>query len=366
MNAADLLARHAASPPAGAPTAEHVVRPPEIETTAHVLRAASESGLRVLIWGAGGHQGRGDVEDPDVLLLTEGLRKPIEYEPEDLTIVVGGGTTLDEIDEIVTERGQTAVLPETDGAATIGGVIAAGLSGWRRLRYGPTRDRVLETVLVTGDGRVVKGGGRVVKNVTGYDIPKLATGSLGALGVIGSVCLKLWPRPRAERTVLVGSPAEADAAYRPFAVIETERGTTVLLGGPEREVEAEVSALGGVASEGLQYPDPLDADLECTLLVEPRLVAAGVAEIRTILPGATFQAAHGVGEIRTGATPRDVAALSELRSWAERMGGSLIRTNGTGLEPWGTPPPDLELQRRVKLAFDPRRVCNPGRLPGGL
>ncbi|NIV25710.1 MAG: FAD-binding protein, partial [Gemmatimonadetes bacterium] len=106
------------------------------------------------------------------------------------------------------ERGQTAVLPETPGSGTVGGAIASGASAWRRLRYGPIRDRVLETVMATGDGRVVKAGGRLVKNVTGFDIPRLATGSYGSLGVIGQVCLKLWPTG----TRFAGVPADDAAA----------------------------------------------------------------------------------------------------------------------------------------------------------
>ena len=118
------------------------------------------------------------------------------------------------------QRGQTAVLPEDVPGATVGGVVACGLSGWRRLRYGPTRDRVLETVSVTGDGRVIRGGARLVKNSTGYDLPRLLTGSFGSLGLIVQVCLKLWPEPEEHVTVTIDDPERAAAAYRPLAVIE--------------------------------------------------------------------------------------------------------------------------------------------------
>ena len=94
-----------------------------------------------------------------------------------------------------------------------------GISGYRRARYGPTRDRILEMTVVTGDGRIVKAGGRVVKNVTGYDLPRLVVGSFGALGVIVSACLKLWPLPNASATVtLRGSRRTAALVYRPLAV----------------------------------------------------------------------------------------------------------------------------------------------------
>lgn len=360
------LEAHRTDPPPGAPVVGLAVQPADAGSAATVLEAASRLRRRVLIWGGGTHQGRGDVAEPDMVLSTASLGGVIDYEPDDLTLVVGAATTLGEIEALLAERKLTAVLPENEPTATIGGVVAAGISGWRRLRFGPTRDRVLETTLVTGDGRVVRGGGRVVKNVSGYDIPKLVTGSLGSLGVIGSVCLKLWPRPRATKTVLVEAPEAAHAAYRPYAVIETNDATRVLLGGGAGEVAEEAALLGGPATDGLEYPPAIEADLVCNLLVRPADTPLAVARVRAILPSAPFQAAHRVGEIRIGAAQADAEELAALRTWAESHGGALVRAHGTGFDPWGSPPPGLELQRKVKAAFDPMGVCNPGRLPGGL
>lgn len=360
------LEAHRAEPPPGAPETGLTVQPGDADSTAAVLETASLLGRRVLIWGSGTHQGRGDVASPDIVLSTARLRGVIDYEPDDLTLVVRAGTTLGEIDDMLAERRLTAVLPEHQPTATVGGVIAAGVSGWRRLRFGPTRDRVLETTLVTGDGRIVRGGGRVVKNVSGYDVPKLVTGSLGSLGVVESVCLKLWPEPRAARTVTVPDPEAVSAAYRPYAIIETNNATSVLLGGRAGEVEEEAALLGGEVVEGLVFPPPLETELVCSVLVPPAVTSAAVAEIRSMLPAARYQAAHRVGEVRVGATGGDIAALDRLRNWAEAHRGALVRTRGAGLDPWGTPPPSVELQRKVKAAFDPMGICNPGRLPGGL
>lgn len=354
------------TPPPGAPAAEFVAHATDAEDAAAILRAASLHRLRVLIWGAGTHQDRGDVADPDLILVTTGLDRIEAYEPDDLTLVVDAGVTLDHLDELLADRKQTAVLPEDAGRATVGGVVAAGLSGWRRLRYGPTRDRILEATIATGDGRVIRAGGRVVKNVTGYDIPKLATGSLGSLGVITSVCLKLWPKPAATATVTIDDPERATAAYRPLAVIETASGTRVLLGGRPSEVEAQAETLGGDFAEGLAYPDPLEGSLAASILVPARHTTAAVARLRTTLPEAGFQAAHGVGEVRFATDADQAPAVLELRRFAESMGGSLIRTRGDAIEPWGTPPDGVALHRRVKAAFDPIGVCNPGRLPGGI
>ncbi|NIR39303.1 MAG: FAD-binding protein, partial [Gemmatimonadetes bacterium] len=91
----------------------------------------------------------------------------VDWQPDDLTVVVEAGVTVGTLESMLAERGQTALLPEWGPEATVGGVVAAGISGYRRARLGPTRDRVLEVTIVTGDGRVVRGGGRVVKNVSG-------------------------------------------------------------------------------------------------------------------------------------------------------------------------------------------------------
>jgi glycolate oxidase FAD binding subunit len=353
-------------PPPGAPQTEFVVAVDDATDAAAVLRTASESGLRTLIWGSGTHQGRGSVTDPDLLLLTSSLTGVIAYAPDDLTLVVGAGTTLGEIEAVLAEHSQSAILPETRPGATIGGVVAAGISGWQRLRYGPTRDRVLETTLATGDGRVVRSGGRVVKNATGYDIPKLVTGSLGALGVIASVCVKVWPAPAATATFSLGEAADAAAAYRPLAVIETNDATRVYLGGRPAEIAAQATAMGVEPVAGLDFPADFDDELEASVLIEPSQTAAAVAEITRILTTARYQAAHGVGEVRLGADADQAEAVLELREWTERHGGSLIRTRGDAIEAWGRPPDGIELQRRVKAAFDPMGTCNPGRLPGGL
>src|SRR5437763_3367924 len=126
------------------------------------------------------------------------LRAPAgvgRYEPEDLTVTVGAGTTCAELDAVLAERGQECALDPRDASATVGGVVACGLSGVRRLRHGPLRDQVLEVRFVTADGRLVKGGGPTVKNVTGYDLPRLLVGSLGTIGVLVQVTLRCQPEP---------------------------------------------------------------------------------------------------------------------------------------------------------------------------
>jgi glycolate oxidase FAD binding subunit len=353
----------------GAPAADFHVTPGSLDEAAAVLAFASRHHLAVLFYGAGTHQGMGYPVTPDMVLSTSRLGRIVDWQPDDLTVIVEAGCPVAELEETLAGGGQTAVLPESPGASTVGGTVAAGISGWRRFRYGPTRDRMLEVLLATGDGRVVRGGAPVVKNVTGYDLPRLAAGSFGSLGLIGRVCLKLWPLGRRAATVRVGHRAETAAAFRPLAVIEDPGGVSVFLAATPAEIEAQVATLGGDVTDGLAWPSPIETLHRFVLRVPARLTADAVTRIRRL--DHVFLAAHGVGEIRFGDDTPDLGALGELRRWAEANGGALVveaAPDGyaAAFDPWGAPPPSIDLQRRVKDAFDPVGIANPGRLPGRL
>ena len=354
----------------GAPDVDRSVAPHSIEEAAEIMRGATDHKQRVLIWGGGTHQGHGYTVDADIVLSTHRLGRVIDWVPDDLTVVAEAGVKVADLEALLAEKGQTAVLPETPGNATVGGTIASGVSGWRRLRYGPTRDRVLETVLATGDGRVVRAGGRLVKNVTGYDLPRLAAGSYGSLGVIAQVCLKLWPRGTRFAGVPVGDAGEARrVAFRPLAIIETDTGVMAYFAGTREEIDAQATALGGGAVDDPRWPRSLDSPWRITLRVPAGLVSDAVARVRRVA-GTRFRAAHGVGEVVVGFAALPDAWIDSTRAWAEENGGALVITsrpvNGAGPDPWGTPPASLSLQRKVKAAFDPLGISNPGRLPGGL
>jgi glycolate oxidase FAD binding subunit len=317
-----------------------------------------------IVVGGGTHLGIGNPVLADVSVSTERLDAIIDHQPEDLTLTVQGGVTLAGIDKLLEPYRQTAALPETEPDATIGGVVAAGISGFRRNRFGPTRDRVLEVTVVTGDGRVVTGGARVVKNVSGYDLPRLATGSFGGLGVIASVCLKLWPEPEARATVRLDDVSDASRVHRPVALLETEEGAWLYLQGPADDV-ASAATVGSVQSDDFTWPS-FDAAGTAEMRVPPSLVGAAVERLEV-----PFIAQHGVGVVAIASEDPDV--LLPARSWCESVGGSLVVTSRSGpvdsqpsIEPWGTPPPALSLQRRLIAGFDPHRVINRGRLPGGI
>ncbi|MDJ0952216.1 MAG: FAD-binding protein [Acidimicrobiia bacterium] len=355
-----------ADPIAGAPEVEITVVPKSYEDAAAVLEFAATNGLRVMFWAGGNHQDIGNQVDPDIVMSTAGLNRIVAWQVEDMTVVVQPGVTVAELEASLQQKNQTAVLPEAPGTETVGGVVAAGLSGWRRLRYGPTRDRMLEVRLVTGDGRLVRGGGRLVKNVTGYDLPRLVTGSLGSLGLIAEMCLKLWPLPEAQATVRVDDPDRALAtAYRPLALIATPHGTHAYLAGTHAEVEAQCASLGGEAGEGHRWPEPMVGSHELALRVPAGDVTAQLRLLADL--GCDYQAAYGVGEVKLVADGVTLDDLGTLRDAAESAGGSLTTIRGkSDFDPWGTPPSSVELQRRVKAAFDPRRIANPGILPGGV
>ena len=352
----------------GAPEAELTVAPNSGEEAAALLAFATEKRLRMQFWGGGTHQGIGNQIDPDVIMSSASLGEVIDWQADDLTVVAEAGVAVGALEAQLEQRGQTAVLPEEATAATVGGVVAAGLSGWRRLRYGPTRDRVIECIVATGDGRLVRGGGRLVKNVTGYDLPRLLTGSLGSLGFIVSVCLKLWPLTAQRTTVTVPDAEQALAhAYRPHAVIETNDAVLVYLAGADAEIEAQIDRLGGSAVAGHHWPDPLAGGTDLVLRLPPVSVTDAVDRLRA--DGWQYQAAHGVGEVRIARDDASADEVLALRAWAETAGGSLMvmrRPIGLGVDAWGTPPASLALQRQVKAAFDPCSVANPGIHVGGM
>ena len=350
----------------GAPEVPLKLVPRNNQDVASILRYASDKSLNVQVWGGGTRSGYGTPARPDIVMSMQGLGEVEKWEPDDLTLVVGAGASVGEVESMLSERNQTAVLPEVPRKSTIGGVLAAGASAFRRTRLYGTRERVLEATVVTGDGRIVRGGGRVVKNVTGYDLQRLMVGAFGSLGVIVSVCLKLWPAPAHRATVTISAVDEAKKIARPLAVLEDPEATRVFVWGTQEEVAAKASKLGGLVEEGHQWPsDPVD-EFCWSLRVPPALTGEAVNRLPA---GWDFVALHGVGELR--AASESIEGARYLRDWAEAVGGHLVVTqapaDGLGaFDPWGSSPPAMEIQRRLIAEFDPARVINPGRLPGGL
>jgi glycolate oxidase FAD binding subunit len=348
--------------------AQVTVHPRSIEGVVDVVRRAASDGLSVLVVGSGSATGPGGAK-VDIALVTDMLTGVIVHEPADLTLVVRAGATLGDVDDLLAAHAQTAVLPEEFPSRSVGGVVSAGDSGFRRLRYGPTRDRVLGVTVVTGYGEVVVGGGRLVKNVTGFDLPRLVTGARGAIGVVVDVCLKLWPQPAIRMTIPVEDIDTAwRSVHRPAAALETGTDRLVYIEGSESSVDETMSLLGGAASEGHRWPEPIRQPCALSVRVPPSAIQAGIAIVRS--HGAEgFIAQHGVGLIEAGWSMMEVDELRDLREGIAALGGVAVvdRWPNTGApERWGMVPSGIDIQRKLKQQFDPMGVLNVGHLPGGV
>jgi glycolate oxidase FAD binding subunit len=271
----------------------------------------------------------------------------IQYEPADLTVTVGAGTAFAELDAALAEHGQECPLDPDDAAATVGGVLACGLSGVRRLRHGPVRDHVLEVRVVTGYATAIKGGGPTVKNVTGYDLPRLFVGSFGTLGVITQVTLRCRPRPAVSQWF--AAPRDAEVLRASARIWDGDRVFTLAEG---RAVDVATQRNGYEVSDA---PPALEGAQRGRISVAPAHIDAVTRE----LPANQWRAELGVGTIRVAddlAHAREVAHAHD--GWLLREAGGAVGDDG-----FGRPLPNLPLARRIKLAFDPDGKCNPGRLP---
>jgi glycolate oxidase FAD binding subunit len=304
-----------------------------------------------------------DVGDPvDAFADALEVRAPtgiVDYEPADLTVRVRAGTTVRELDGVLAEHGQECALDPRDRAATVGGVLATGLSGMRRLRTGPLRDCVLEVKFLTADGALVRGGGPTVKNVTGFDLPRLLVGSLGTIGVLVEVILRCRPRPTcAEWSASDDDPGEIRRrAFRPSTILWDGARTHALAEGVAADVAAERAAMG---TEAVDTPPALpDGPHRGRISVRPSV-------LRTLGPllaplGVRWQAEIGVGTVHVAADQE--AALAAARDAAAACGGWMLREAGAPtLSGFGGSLPNHALQHRLRLAYDPTSKFSPGRL----
>ena len=248
----------------------------------------------------------------------------VAYEPGDLTIRVRAGTRVADLQAALAERGQMIPLdPRDPEHATVGGVLAVGHSGVRRLRYGPVRDTLLEARFVSAEGRLIKAGGPTVKNVSGFDVCRLLVGSLGTLGIIAEVVLRVQPRPIASRWIAGrADPFEARRRLlRPSVILWDGTTTWVLLEGHPGDIDADTSSLPD-GFEEVGGPPPIQS-------VGRRSVRP--SEIRALT--GTFVAEVGVGTVHLTEPP-----------------------------PKQTPDPSTtELHVQIKETFDPTGRLNPGR-----
>lgn len=305
----------------------------------------------------------------------------IAYEPSELVVSVRGGTRLAELEALLAERGQWLPFepPHFGSSATVGGSLAAGLSGPGRARAGALRDYVLGVKLLDGRGKLLNFGGQVMKNVAGYDVSRLLAGSLGTLGIILEVSLKVLPRPPAETTLVfevdeaqaidqlcgwAGQPLPLSASYWEDGVLRLR------LAGAHAAVEAARQRLGG------EMVDPLAAATLWEAVREqqvPFFRAGSTPLWRLSLPaGAPLHALEGARSLEWGGAQRWLRSelpAAEIRAAAAALGGHahLFRGGDRGSEVFHPlPAPLLALHQRLKASFDPAGIFNPGRLYQGL
>ncbi len=304
----------------------------------------------------------------------------VAYEPSELFITARGGTPLAEIEAVLAEKGQVLPFepPRFSPHSTIGGAVAAGLSGPRRVSSGALRDYVLGVKLLDGRGRVLSFGGQVMKNVAGYDVSRLIAGSLGTLGVILEVSLKVMPLPPAETTLCFGL-TQAEALERlnqwrgqPLPIVASGWHDGVLylrLAGARAAVTAAVASLGG---EKIGAGEAAPAGFWEALRDQCLPFFAAETLWRLSLPPTTPPLAlpgevliEWGGGLRwltsevTAETIRAVAASAGGHATLYRAPEALKARVGA-FQP--LPAPLMNLHRRIKAAFDPQGLFNPGRL----
>lgn len=323
--------------------------------TANQVRAARS----VVAVGAGTHCDIGGAPHA----TAEPVHAPagvVDIQPSDMTVTVRGATSCRDLDDALAEHAQECPLDPRDPAATVAGTLSAGLSGRRRLGLGPLRNTVLEVVLVLADGRVVRGGGPTVKNVTGYDIPRLVVGSLGTLGVIVQATLR--SQPRAVVSSWFRAPGDPDriraGLHAPTALLVGPEEVSVLLEGIRADIDVEADRIGLVGADAPPQPD---GPHRGRLSVDPSRLGAVTASLREHTD-VTWLAEWGVGTVHVAAA--DPSGLERARTVATTHGGWLLREAGApDLDPFGTDFPASALQRRIRRVFDPEGKLAPGRVP---
>jgi glycolate oxidase FAD binding subunit len=394
--------------------AELVAEPASVEEASRVLAAASRAGKKVVVVGSGSKLGLGNPpERLDLLVSTRRLHRVLEHAAGDLVVKVEAGAHLADLQAALAPSGQWLALDPPEPRATLGGVVAANASGPRRLRYGTVRDLIIGITVVLADGTVAHAGGKVVKNVAGYDLSKLFCGSLGTLGLIAEATFRLHPRPAAaavvtlqvERTEQLGEAVRRllRSTLVPSAIELTWYGRpgllTVVIEGIRPGVEAQAAAaaelLGEAGETEVLGPGGTEAALSRlgALPWEKAEVGIKVAVPPAELPGALTglwtgwlghgrMAAHaGTGVLEVGLEGPDpgnpdqveafAGAVAKARAALAARQGTLVVAEAPpalkrAVDVWGPPGDAVELMRRVKRQFDPDRQMSPGRFLGGI
>jgi len=345
--------------------------PSSVEELAATLRAASAERRTLRPVGGGTRSRRGAPVPGAEALNLAGLDGPIDHSPADLTVTVSAATPVERLAHVLAQSGQMWPQADARPASTVGGVLAAAANARSRLRYGNVRDSLLEVVLATGDGRVIKGGARTVKAVSGYDMPRLLVGSMGTLGVVVQATLKLWPVPEARAWFAMEDTADECLGRAERVLAETYRPAAVLVSPGRLSVELAGTAADVAAPAGLSLATP-PAEPVARGLVEMGVPPRRTADLVRALERAGYDhlAEMGVGRVTVGVTTAD--DVRTVRGLAAAGGGHAWVADGPDdlrADPdlaWGPPPPGIAIMRRMKSVFDPAGILNAGRYVDGI
>jgi glycolate oxidase FAD binding subunit len=385
---------------------------------AAALRICSEADATVAPWGGGSAMMIGNPPRRiDVIIGLQRLNRLLEHDHANLTATVEAGTAVTALQASLARHNQfLAVDPPFPAKATIGGMVAANLNGTRRMFYGSVRDLVIGVKAVLASGEQIKGGGKVVKNVAGYDMCKLFVGSLGTLGIITEVTLRMAPIPETAATLLVsGALGDArtlvaqlsGAALLPARVVflnheanefdnlsRDEWTMAISAEGFEETVARHMSDIGRMAAKlklraevlrgdtDHRFWDPIrDLPLRANALVYrfgvPRVSVAELASAvqagrsAEFSPGIVADALAGTMWVASTASRSAADRFSEFVTLAQQYGGHVIMLAvptilKQSVDVWGPPTQALSIMREIKRQFDPHHLLNPGRFVAAI
>lgn len=417
--AASPVWQQAIAPAVTSPTSLHfLVFPGTQAELAAVVRWAAQNRWEILPCGNGSKLSWGGLSSAIKLVVsTQRLNRVVEHAVGDLTVTVEAGLKFAELQGLLAQSGQFLALdPTYPGQATLGGIVATADAGALRHRYGGVRDMLLGVSFVRSDGEMAKAGGRVVKNVAGYDLMKLMTGSYGTLGILTQLTFRLYPQVPVSQTVVLTGEADAiaqatrtllNSALTPVACDLLSRSlvTSLNLGSGlglavrfqgglagAKEQAARALEVGQVCHlVGQLYTDADETNLwaqigspfevashteaiTCKIGVRPTAAIALLTQIETLLSPtaqAVIHAGSGLGRVQVSSAEISPTALVQLRAECQAHSGFLsVLTAPVSfkqqIDVWGDVGTALDLMRRIKQQFDPHALLSPQRFIGGI